>query len=179
MSVLGSKLIAIDTALNAAGIPHTFGGAIALAYCTRHPRATSDPAINIFLDVDHVDEVLTALPGQVNRTSRNRDHLTAEGQERLWWGDTPVDIFLNTHPLHDGASQRIRREDFEGCRIPLLSCRDLAVLWAMFNRLRDWADLQEMNRAGTLDVQALRRTLSDLLGTDDERLARLNEVTAR
>ena len=177
MSVLGSKLIVIDAALTATGIPHAFGGAIALAYCTRHPRATSDLDINVFLDTEQVDEILASMPGQISITSRNRTILAENGQDRLWWGDTPVDVFLNTHNFHDDVSERIRWENFEGRQIPLLMCRDLAVFKAMFNRLKDWADLQEMFRAGALDAEALRRTIVDLLGADDERLTRLDEIT--
>ena len=176
MSVLGSKLIVIDAALTAAGIPHAFGGAIALAYCTRHPRATSDLDINVFLDTEQVDEILASMPRQISITSRNRTLLAENGQDRLWWGDTPVDVFLNTHSFHDDVSRRIRWEKFEGRQIPLLTCHDLAVFKAMFNRLKDWADLQEILGAGALDVEALRRTLVGLLGADDERLTRLDEI---
>src|SRR5262249_41808856 len=42
LSVLAERLIAIHDSLDAAGVPHAFGGAIALAYCTEEPRGTRD-----------------------------------------------------------------------------------------------------------------------------------------
>lgn len=37
----------------------------------------------------------------------------------------------------------------------MLSCADLAVFKAFFNRTKDWADLEEMRSAGTLDVDGV------------------------
>jgi hypothetical protein len=49
----------------------------------------------------------------------------------------------------------------------------------MFNRLRDWGDLEEMAKADMLDFDAVRDALAEMGGRDDERLARLNEVARR
>jgi hypothetical protein len=38
MSALAKRLIDIHDALTAADLPHAFGGAVALAYCTQEPR---------------------------------------------------------------------------------------------------------------------------------------------
>jgi hypothetical protein len=59
-------------------------------------------------------------------------------------------------------------------RIPLfLACRDLAVFKAFFDRTKDWADLEEMQGAGTLDIEVVAGVLVRYLGTDDPRIARL------
>ena len=51
-----------------------------------------------------------------------------------------------------------------------------AQLKAFFDRTRDWADLEEMQAAGTLDVEAVAGVLVHYLGPDDPRLARLLEL---
>jgi hypothetical protein len=60
-----------------------------------------------------------------------------------------------------------------GRDVPFLSCRDLAVFKAFFNRTKDWADLEAMHEVGTLDVDAVVGVLVRLLGPDDERVERL------
>ena len=67
----------------------------------------------------------------------------------------------------------MRTEPFNGHEIPFLSCRDLAVFKAFFDRTKDWADLEEMQTAGTLDIEAVAGVLVRYLGADDHRVARL------
>lgn len=50
---------------------------------------------------------------------------------------------------------------------------------AMFDRTRDWADIEAMAAAGTLDVAAVRALLTDLVGIDDQRLTRVDEAVRR
>ena len=106
-------------------------------------------------------------------TSSKRD-----GQARLWWDDTPVDLFLNTTPFHDAVGERIRHEPFGGTTVPFLGCSDLAVFKAFFDRTKDWADLEEMQAAGTLDADRVVGVLARYLGPDDPRIARLLAITA-
>ena len=65
---------------------------------------------------------------------------------------------------------------FAGTRIPVLGPTELAVFKVMFGRTRDWADVEAMLAAGTLDVEAVRAELATLLDVDDERFARLDEA---
>ncbi len=48
---LPEKIIAIHEHLAAAGLPHAFGGALALAWCTGRARGTIDIDVNVFVDV--------------------------------------------------------------------------------------------------------------------------------
>jgi len=68
---------------------------------------------------------------------------------------------------------------FEGEEIPVLGPVELAVFKAMFDRTRDWADIEAMLAAGNLDVDAVRERLVGVLGAGDERLARLEEALRR
>ena len=68
---------------------------------------------------------------------------------------------------------RVQWEPFAGAELPFLACSDLAVFKAFFDRTQDWADLEAMHEAGTLDVATVVGTLATFLGPDDERIARL------
>jgi hypothetical protein len=166
MTTFAEKVVAVDRALADAGIPHAFGGALALGYCVRNPRATGDIDVNVFVRVDQVPRLFTALPSQMSIHEGAVDAATRDGQVRLHWGDHPVDLFLSYHPLHDRAQARIRVVPFGADEIPVLSCTDLAVFKVVFNRTRDWADLEAMIEASSVDRDEALRWLRDTLGSD-------------
>jgi hypothetical protein len=170
---LPTKIVRLHAALDQAKLPHAFGGALALAWCTQRARGTIDIDVNVFVTTDRVAEVLAALPRSVRRTVEDRSLLEQDGQARLWWGPTPVDVFLNTTEFHTRVAERARVESFAGATVPFLSCTDLAVFKAFFNRTKDWADLEEMAAAGSLDLDQIVGVLVRLLGPDDERITRL------
>ena len=170
---LPQKIVAVHEALKGAQLPHAFGGALALAWCTGRARGTIDIDINIFVAVAQCDAVFAALPEQIVSTPQERKLLQRDGQVRLWWGHTPVDIFLNTTDFHLGAAERVRWETFLDMPVPFISCYDIAVFKAFFNRTKDWADLEEMQAAGTLDINRVIAQLVEMLDVDDERVERL------
>ncbi len=171
------KILAVHRSLRDSGTPHAFGGALALAWCTRQARGTIDIDVNVFVGVDRAGAVLDTLPDGVVWDDADRALLERDGQIRLWWDRTPVDVFLNTTDFHADAASRARLEPFEGHDVPFLACRDLAVFKAFFNRTKDWADLEAMAEVGALDVEAVLGVLARYLGSDDERLDRLRALT--
>jgi hypothetical protein len=177
MSSLTEKIVTLHQALAQADIPHGFGGALALAWCTQRARGTIDIDLNIFVDTQAAATALTALPEQVTWTQKDLDALMKEGQIRIWWDKTPLDLFLNTLPLHKQMARRCRWESFGGASVPFLSCQDIAVLKVFFNRTKDWADLEEMQSAGTLQVPLVTATIIEYLGADDERITKLTGLT--
>ena len=106
----------------------------------------------MFVPADRADDVVAALPAPVEATDDQLERLRRDGQVRLWWDGTPVDVFLDTTEFHVKAAARARWEDFGGHELPFLSCGDLAVFKAFFDRTKDWADLEEMAAVGALDV---------------------------
>ncbi len=176
---LPEKLLALHECLSAAGIEHAFGGAIALAYWTQEPRGTRDIDVNVFVTVEEAPRVLSAFPGAIEHDASTLERISQDGQVRLWWDETPVDLFFSYEPLHEAAEGNRRMVPFDGERIPVLGPVELAVLKAMFDRTRDWADIEEMLAAGTLDVDAVRDHLVDLASQADERLGRLDEARRR
>jgi hypothetical protein len=160
------KVVAVDRALAAASIPHAFGGALALAYCVLNPRATGDIDVNAFVRVDEVPRLLAALPSEISIAEDTMDIATRDGQVRVHWGQHPVDLFFSYHPLHDRAQARVRVVPFGDDEIPVLSCTDLAVFKVVFNRTRDWADLEAMIGANSVDRDEALGWLREALGAD-------------
>lgn len=178
MTSIADKVVALHGALEAVGLPHAFGGALALAWCTRQPRGTSDIDLNVFVPTESAQAVLDALPDEVEWTGRHARLLERDGQARLLWDTTPVDLFLNTTEFHEAAMRRVALEPFEGRLIPFLACGDLAVFKASFDRRRDRADLEDMVVARAIDVDAVCAVLADYMGPDDERIVRLRALAA-
>jgi len=172
-SSIPEKMVAIHQALDDEGLAHAFGGALALAWCTQRARGTIDIDLNVFVGTDRTDDLLAALPDGVRWSDEDASRLRQDGQQRLRWETTPVDVFLNTTEFHQGAAARCRWELFEGVQLPFLACPDLAVFKAFFDRTKDWADLEEMRDAGTLDVDRVVGALVRHVGPGDHRVARL------
>jgi hypothetical protein len=161
------KMMAIHESLAAARISHAFGGALALAWCTQQARGTIDVDVNVFVSPERTASALAALPPKIVATEDDRALLERDGQARLWWENTPVDVFLNTTEFHEQVATRVHLEPFAGEQLPFLACHDLAVFKAFVNRTKDWADLEAMVAAGSLDVSAVAAVLAGFLGADD------------
>jgi hypothetical protein len=173
MTGLPAQIVALHKALARAELPHAFGGALALAWCTQRARGTIDIDVNVFVDTQHSADVFGALPKKVAWNANDLATLRREGQVRIWWDKTPLDLFLNTTPFHEEVARRTRWEQFAGEALPFLSCGDVAVFKAFFNRTKDWADIEEMIAAGTLDIAQVTAVLVQYMGIDDERVQRL------
>ncbi len=173
---LSEKLVALHRALSRGRVPHAFGGAISLTFWTLNPRGTSDIDVNVFVPASDPTRVLSALPEGVLVAEDAARLIARDGQIRLWWDGTPVDLFFDYVPVHADAAAHRRVVPYEGVRIPVLGPVELAVFKVMFDRVRDWADLQEMADAGTLDVDAVSAQVDSMLGPGDPRLARLDAL---
>ncbi|MFZ4811088.1 MAG: hypothetical protein ACOYL9_07075 [Ilumatobacteraceae bacterium] len=176
MTSLADKVVAIGTALDAAELPYGFGGALALAWCTQRARGTIDIDVNVFLDAADARRAMEALPREVAWSDADVARVIDDGQVRLWWGTTPVDLFLDTTDFHRDAATRVRREPFGGSDVAFLGCSDLAVFKAFFDRSKDWVDLEEMVALGSLDIDRVLGVLARYLGDNDHRITRLKAL---
>ncbi len=176
---LPERILAIHRTLSAKGIEHAFGGAIALAYWTEEPRGTRDIDVNLFTPAADPQPALDALPEGVARPSGTAEKIERDGQIRLWWDWTPVDLFFDYAPIHRDAARDRRTVDFAGSKIPVLGPLELAVFKAMFGRGRDWGDLEEMFAAGALSAAELHGAISAMVGPEDERHARIDDAARR
>ena len=175
MTTLVDKVRAVAAAFDDHHVPYAFGGAIALAYATEEPRGTRDVDVNVFVGADRVDDVFAALPETVAHSSADRQGVVEDEQVRLWWDDTPIDVFFAAHPFHLAAGQRSRAVDFDGTLIRVLAADDLAVFKVLFDRPKDWVDIATMIDSGTLDVATVIDATAVLLG-DDDRVDRLRAM---
>jgi hypothetical protein len=176
---LAERVLALHRAFAAKGIEHAFGGAIALAYWTEEPRGTRDIDVNLFTPAADPGPALEALPDGVAQPAGTAERIEREGQVRLWWDGTPVDLFFDYAPIHRDAARDRRTVDFEGERIPVLGPRELATFKTMFGRGRDWGDIEEMFAAGALSADELHEAIRKMVGPDDARHARIDEAASR
>lgn len=177
---LDEKIVALADALEAASIPHAFGGALALAYYAT-PRGTHDIDLNVFVPEAKSGAVLRELAklGVDATAAKSLREARTRGQTRVRWEHTPLDLFFNYDPLHQRCAERLQRVPFgDGVTIPILSAEDLAIFKALFDRAKDWSDIGEMLFAlgpdfdGTYAVSWLRK----ILAPGDARLARFEAL---
>ncbi len=130
---LVDRILAVHDSLESAGVPHAFGGALALAYHTNEVRATKDIDVNIFVVPHDVERVFVSLPDGVSWSTADADAIRRDGQVRLWWDDTPVDLFFDLHEIHQQAADHVRRVPFAGTELPVLGSTELTVFKMMFS----------------------------------------------
>lgn len=176
MSDLVEKLFAIHDSLTEAAIAHAFGGAIALAYCTEEPRGTRDLDVNIFVDASKAEGTLAHMPAGVRVKAKDVAAVERDGQTRLDWDGTPVDVFLNNLPLHRAVAEAVVWVPLAGREVPVLDCASLAIFKAFFDRTKDWADMEAIAQATPGDIDIAAATIADLVGPDDPAVQRLESL---
>lgn len=176
MSSFVDLVVRVDDLLNAARLEHAFGGALALMQHVAEPRATWDIDVNVSVGPERAADVLEALASVVSYDDGDLARLTADRQVRVFAGRYPIDIFLAVHEFHDDLRLAVTRRHFGSTQLPYVSATHLTVLKALFDRPKDWVDIQEMLWAGTVDVERSLGWLVRLLG-DDDRVSRLRAMT--
>lgn len=180
-NVILRRLLAVHEGLDAADLPHAFGGAIALAFHVGEPRATSDIDVNITADPLHPQPTLQALPARVAWGDDDIAAIQRDGQVRVWWRedpfDTPIDLFLTQHPrLHELVVRRAEQVELLGHTIAVLTATDLMIFKIWYDRRKDWADIEEMLRYAKADHREAAGWIAELLGPEDHRLATLQQL---
>jgi hypothetical protein len=99
-----------------------------------------------------------------------------DAQTRLFWDGVPIDVFLNNIPLHEAVAGAVVWVPLEGRQVPVLDCASLVIFKSMFDRTKDWADIEAVAIATPEDIEAAARTMGDLLGEDDPAFVRLNAI---
>jgi hypothetical protein len=175
---LPQKVIAIDAALDGGGIAHAFGGALALAYYAE-PRATIDVDVNLFVGPESHPQVSAVLSPLGVDPETDALVLARDGQCRIWWGRTPIDLFYAYDEIHDEMAREARRVPFGDSELPILSPEHLLVCKAVFDRAKDWIDIEQMlTGLDYLDGSRIERDLARLIGSEDRRAARVAALAA-
>lgn len=172
---LPEKVVALHHALEGASVAHAFGGALALAYYAE-PRATVDVDVNVFVGPEQAEVVTDALtplgvePADVALIRR-------DGQVRTWWGRNPVDLFFAYDAFHHRMDEWAALVPFGEERVRVLAPEHLLVCKAVFDRSKDWIDIDQM-LVGVPDLDAgeVRTWLARLVGGDDQRWQRVDRA---
>ncbi len=174
---LAAKILAVHEMLDSMRVTHQFGGAVALAWY-RSPRATTDVDLNVTVAPQDAEPVLGALTHlDVTISRSDRVAIKRDGQARLEWDGSYLDLFFATLDLHQEMAERSRMVDFGPVQIPILSPEHLIVCKAVFDRPKDWVDIEEMVAWGTeIDRVEVQRLIGEILGDSSEQHARLAEL---
>lgn len=173
---LDEKVVAIEHALARLEVPHAFGGALALAFYAE-PRATHDIDVNVFIPAEQSAAVLDALAALGVDTTGARESLDRTAQCRTRWGDNPVDLFLSNMEFHAAMGRAAHVVDYGGDPIPVIAAEHLMVCKALFNRPKDWLDIEQMLlTVADLRVPEVRRWMREIAGDGDARSQRLDAL---
>jgi hypothetical protein len=167
-------VVALDQALTRAKVPHAFGGALALAYYAE-PRSTVDVDLNVFVTTELAGRVARALERLgVDASPLERPATDRDGQVRCRWGRTPIDVFFSYDAMHDAMRDAVTRVPFGPDRIPILAPEHLVVCKAVFDRPKDWLDIQQVLVTVTaFDAAEVRRWMEHVVGARDARSRKL------
>ncbi|HEV3451201.1 MAG TPA: hypothetical protein VG869_08345 [Acidimicrobiia bacterium] len=179
MPTLPERVVALEGALSE--IPHAFGGALALAYYAE-PRATIDIDLNVFVPADHYADVAAPLIelGVAADAPEARAAVALDGQARVMWDGTPIDLFFAYDAFHDAAAVARRTVPFADSTITILAPEHLIVCKAVFNRPKDWVDIDAMLDADVaLDAAEVLRWVGRIAGDTDPRYERIVAVLTR
>jgi hypothetical protein len=176
---LPERILALERAL--VKLPHAFGGALALAYYAE-PRATIDIDLNLFVPAERFGDVARPLR-RLGVDADDPDAVAAvarDGQARVMWDLTPIDLFFAYDAFHDAAASARHTVPFADSSIPILAAEHLVVCKAVYNRPKDWVDIDAMLVAGVaLDTAEVLRWVGRVAGDRDPRYERIAAVLTR
>jgi hypothetical protein len=173
--------LALARTLEEAGISYAIGGALAYGIWGI-PRATLDVDVNVFLEDSELGALADAL-GQLG-ISVDRVRLTNESQSRglsvVHFGPYRVDLFTPSIAFSREAERTRRSVEIEGQHVYFLSPEALAVFKLLFFRPKDIVDLERLIavQGDALDHKYVRRELASMMGEEDERVRRWDELMA-
>jgi hypothetical protein len=176
---LAGRVTALHEAL--VDVPHAFGGALALAYYAE-PRATIDIDLNLFVPADRWREVADPLRGLGADVDDPMigELVARDGQVRVMWDATPLDLFFAYDRFHDAAAKARQAVPFADGSIPILAAEHLLVCKVVFNRPRDWVDIESVLELGAhLDAAEVLRWVGRIAGDDDPRYERIAGLLTR
>ena len=173
---LPEKIVAIHERFIGTKTAHAFGGALALAYYAE-PRATIDIDVNVFVGPSAYPAIEHALASLGVGDGADPKVVLRDGQCRLRWDDTPIDLFFAYDELHEAMRHMTRKEPFGDTTIPVLAPEHLLVCKAVFNRPKDWLDIEQMLVCvDDLDTEEVRTWLNRIVGADDPRRERFDKL---
>ena len=146
------------------------------------PRATVDIDLNLFVPAARYADVAAPLVrlGVLADAPAAVAAVRRDGQTRVMWDETPIDMFFAYDAFHDSAASACRTVPFAAVTIPILAPEHLIVCKVVFDRPRDWVDIDAMLDADVaLDSAEVMRWVGRIAGDDDPRYARIASLLIR
>ena len=182
-SLVLDRAIEVQRRLLAAGIDSALGGALALAYHVDDPRGTQEIDVNVAFPAARAVEALRVLPADVPWDDDTIARIERDGQVRIMWpvpGEMPMplDLFFAVDEFHEVARGRAIEVPMRDATVRVLSATDLTVFKALFDRSKDWPDIEAMLAAhdSTVDLDDAIRWVGSIVGAQDPRVARLRSL---
>jgi hypothetical protein len=169
--------------LESMGYSYAIGGALALAVAGV-PRGTIDVDLNVFVTEDDV-EPLARLLGEMGVTLDVPSAVARARRDGMFvgtWDGMRIDVFVPSIPFSEEAERtKVRVTSAEGWTGWFLSAEALSVFKLLFFRGKDIVDLERLIavRDDDLDHAYVRGWLVTMMGEDDERVARWDDIVAR
>ncbi len=167
--------------LEAAAIPYAVGGAIAYGLHAP-PRATNDVDLNVFLDLERLDELIDTLKGADVDVDRSSALAAAEndGYFQARVKGMRVDVFVPSIPFYEDVERRLIDGLLLGRPIKVLGAEDLVVFKMLFFRPKDVLDVQRLVafQGEDLDHDYIRGWLVEMVDGDDVRVTRWDEIVS-
>jgi len=160
-------------------VSYAIGGALAYGLWSV-PRATVDVDVNIFTQDEQLPDVFRALESlgiELDVETAER-MIERDGMFVARYGLFRIDAFTPSIDFSWEAQRTKVRRSIEGREANFLSAEALAVFKLMFFRAKDIVDLQRLIAVmGTkLDSMYVRRHVVSMMGEDDERVSRWDEL---
>ncbi len=156
-----------------------------LAYHVHEPRSTQDVDLNITLPKESAQLALQALPDEVPWDAAHLESILRDGQVRIPWPvevgpPMPLDLFFAEHEFHHVVATRTITVPMLDAQVAILSATDLVVFKVLFDRRKDWADIEEVVRCTppSFDLDEALRWLTEILGRSDTRIRQLRSLAA-
>lgn len=170
---------AVGDALDARQVPYAIGGAIAYGIWAV-PRATQDVDVTVFVEGAELALAFSALRDLSAQFDEETARASASerGDFRATVKGMRLDIFTPSIPFYDSARARRRQVVFRERPLWVLAPEDLAVFKMLFFRPKDLLDLERMITlmGSSFDRSYVRRWLVDMVGLDDARVVKWDEL---
>ena len=160
---------------------YAIGGALAFAVWAV-PRATADIDLNIWCEPDAIEKTMGQLyangvagPELSIAIKQARD----DGVAYVTWKGVRLDVFVPSIPFYDEALRtRVRATVPDIGEAWVLSKEALCVFKMLFYRMKDLLDVAKLVavQGAALNSAYVRRQLVDMLGEDDERVHKFDEM---
>jgi hypothetical protein len=165
--------------LEARGAEYAIGGAIALGF-SAEPRGTVDVDLTLFMPQERSSEAIRLLQqiGCEVVAARALTALRENGFCRTTFRSLRVDVFVQTIPFYEEVKARRRRVRLLNQEVMVLDGESLAVFKLMFFRAKDLVDVRSILelQGASFDRQWVRQRLVEIVGLQDPRIARWDEL---